>query len=115
MKLHIEKTGEIILVVIKGNIGYEDINLFYDEVSHNIENTFHPRFVFDMAEVPYINSATIGKFVTIFKKITKADGVIKFCNVRPFIKNILDITQLSSVFEIYDSRHKALEAVKKSS
>ncbi|MFA7578339.1 MAG: STAS domain-containing protein, partial [Candidatus Muiribacteriota bacterium] len=61
---------------------------------------------------PYINSATIGKFIGIFKKINEVGGAITFCNVRPFVRNILDITKLSTVFDIYDSQEEALEAVK---
>lgn len=113
MIIDVKKKGEVFVVKISGNLGYEDINDFTKEVGSIIEENFRPKFIFDLANMPYINSATIGKFVAIFKIINKAHGAVTFCNVRPFVKNILDITKLSTIFDIYNSLEEAIEGIKK--
>jgi anti-anti-sigma factor len=111
MELRIDKDGDIVIVKISGNMGFEDIGVFTHKMIKEIEENFHPKFVFDLEDMPYINSATIGKFAHIFKKINSAHGLVTFCNVRPFVRNILDITKLSTIFDIYPDRKSAVDAI----
>ncbi|MCK9224642.1 MAG: STAS domain-containing protein [Candidatus Muirbacterium halophilum] len=113
MEINVKKNGDIFVVKPSGNMNYEDINIFSGEVVNLIHDNFQPKFIFDFGNMAYINSATIGKFAAIFKLINHAKGVVIFCNVRPFVKNILDITKLSTVFDICDSLGEAIETAKK--
>lgn len=113
MEIIIRKNGDIFVVKPSGNMNYEDINTFSSEIVNLIQENFKPKFIFDLGNMAYINSATIGKFAAIFKLINHAKGIVIFCNVRPFVKNILDITKLSTVFEICNSLEEAIELAKK--
>jgi|GEM_PF-2305419 len=112
MNVHIEKEGNIFIINVSGNIGFGDIDEFSSAITPLIEENFRPKFIFDLSEMPYINSATIGKFVDLFRKITQANGNVVFCNVRPFVKNILMITKLATVFEIKENRDDAITFLK---
>jgi anti-anti-sigma factor len=113
MNISVKKDGEIYIIKVDGNIKYDNINEFTSSINKLIEENKKGKFVFDLADMAYINSATIGKFVDIFKKITDYGGIVRFCNVRPFVKNILDITSLSQIFDIEKDLESAKQALLK--
>ncbi|MGM0608689.1 MAG: STAS domain-containing protein [Candidatus Muiribacteriota bacterium] len=112
MKITIKERGEAVVLKIIGNIKYDDIDYFVEVVEGEFRRGTK-KFVFDLSQMPYINSAVIGQFVNILKKVNQFNGKIAFCNVRPYIQNIIEITGLSGIFHISPDVSSALRAVRK--
>jgi anti-sigma B factor antagonist len=58
--------------------------------------------------VTTIDSAGVGELVSAFTTVTNRGGKLKLVNLPPKVNDILQITQLITVFEVYDDEREAL-------
>ncbi len=70
----------------------------------------HRRIVLNLAEVSYVDSVGLSSLVASYTSVRKQGGDLKLLGLTRRIHDLLQITRLSTVFEIYDS----LEAVERS-
>jgi len=64
----------------------------------------------DMSGVSTIDSAGVGELVSSYTTVTNRGGSLKLVNLPSKVSDILQITQLITVFEIHDSVEEALES-----
>ncbi len=62
----------------------------------------------DLGEVTTIDSSGIGELVSAYTTVTNRGGKLKLVNLPPKVTDILQITQLISVFEVFDTVDEAL-------
>lgn len=62
----------------------------------------------NLANVSTIDSSGIGELVSAYTTVTNRGGKLKLLNLPPKVKDILQITQLVTVFEIHDDEAEAL-------
>ena len=112
MKIRVKDEKEIWVVEIEGPIksGMEfdladqlEKYLYADEV---------PKIILDMTKVPFVNSAALGVFLNIFREVEKLYGRFALCSVSHDVDNLLEITKLSSIFEIFKNQEDALDSFK---
>jgi anti-sigma B factor antagonist len=68
------------------------------------------RIVLNLGEVNYIDSGGLGTLVALYTSARTAGGSIKLANLTKRVGDLLQVTKLLTVFEVYDSEAKALEA-----
>lgn len=67
------------------------------------------RFVFDMTEVPCLDSAGVGELVACVKRACERGGTIKLvAAVESKTRQILTLTGLDRVFELFDTEREAV-------
>lgn len=64
----------------------------------------------NMAKVTTIDSAGVGELVSAYTTVTNRGGKLKLENLPAKVNDILQITQLITVFEIHDDEMEALES-----
>ncbi len=64
----------------------------------------------DLGGVSTIDSSGIGELVSAYTTVTNRGGQLKLANLPAKVTDILQITQLISVFEVYDTEQEALES-----
>ena len=67
-------------------------------------NTIH----LNLKEVDFINSSGLGVLVSIMKEIRLQKGRLTLSNLASYVQEIFEITQLSHIFEIYESEEEAI-------
>lgn len=67
----------------------------------------HKRIVLDLAGVDYIDSAGLGTLVAGAASVQRAGGELKLANLTARVHDLMQITRLSTLFEVYDSLDKA--------
>lgn len=67
-------------------------------------------FVFDLAEVDFMDSAGLGALIAVLKRITEHGGDMKLANLQKKPRMVFEITRAYKVFEIYDTVDEALAA-----
>jgi anti-sigma B factor antagonist len=100
-----EKTG---IFNLEGNlIGETDgiplTESFAEQINNGARN-----FVMDLTELQHINSSGLGVLITLLTKARKVSGEVLLTNPSEFINNILIITKLNSVFNIFPDTDSAL-------
>ncbi len=64
----------------------------------------------NMAAVTTIDSSGVGELVSSYTTVTNRGGRLKLENLPPKILGILEITQLISVFDVYDDEDEAIDS-----
>jgi len=57
-------------------------------------------FLLDFAGVEYISSAGIRSLLTLYRTVTPKEGRVAIQNLNPQVREVLDETQFSALFEI---------------
>jgi len=66
--------------------------------------------VLDLAGVSTIDSSGIGEMVACYTTVTKKGGHLKLLRLSPKINDILQVTQLITVFEVFDNEDEAVRS-----
>ncbi|MCX7811336.1 MAG: STAS domain-containing protein [Leptospiraceae bacterium] len=110
MKLKFSTKGEVTVVTIEGAIKSGDEYQLAERMEQYIKPNTAPKFIIDMKKVPFVNSQALGLFLHIFKHVDYLKGRLVFCNLNSDIEGLMNLTQLSNVFEIYKTLEEALES-----
>ena len=97
---------EIIKLEGKITIGSGDQQL--REVIGNAMNAPNPKILLDMSGVTTIDSSGIGELVGSYTTVTNRGGKLKLLHLPAKLNELLHVTQLITVFEVYDSEPEAL-------
>ena len=97
-----------VAVQFEGRLGFGPlIQRRYDELCHDLEAG--PRnVVFDLSQVPDINSEGIGFLVMCLATVQKAGGQLRLAAVSRGVKDALLMTRLYPVFPVFESVEAAL-------
>ncbi len=111
MKVKTDPSG-VVIIYPKGRLtgGAET-----DELKQEIERIVaegHTKCVIDLGDTLYLNSTALGLLVSAHKKFIDREGKLKLCRVGKSIDNILVITKLSLVFEVYETETDAVSSFK---
>ena len=71
------------------------------------------KILLNLAKVGYIDSSGIGELVSSYTAIGKEDaGQLKLLNLTQKLQDLLTITKLLTVFDVYESEEEALASFK---
>jgi anti-sigma B factor antagonist len=65
------------------------------------------RIVLDMADVSFIDSAGVGLLAGLYMSAQNAGGGLKLAHLSPRMQDMLTITKLFTVFEVFDTAEEA--------
>ena len=68
------------------------------------------RVVLDLGDVSYIDSAGLGALVSAYTSARNGGGEIKLASVTKRFHELLNITKLVTVFDVYDSVEDAMKS-----
>ena len=72
--------------------------------------TGYDKLVVDLTEVPLIDSSALGAIVTTLKGCQQLGGKLVLLNPQKAVQEVLEVTQLTTVIEIYDTEEAARAA-----
>jgi len=73
--------------------------------------TGHDKLVVDLTEVPLIDSSALGAIVTTLKGYQRSGGKLVLLKPQKAVQEVLEVTQLATVIEIYDAEESASAAL----
>jgi anti-sigma B factor antagonist len=99
--------GSVVVLDLSGafRIGEED--RFRDKV-HSLVFEGRRAIVINMANVSYIDSTGLGNLVAAYTTVTKAGGRIALINLTTRVSDVMAITKLLTVFDVFDSEALAI-------
>ena len=102
--------GPVLIVKVKGTfVGPRDKDAIEAKVQELVEQG-HTSIILDLGEVSFLDSSGIGGLIAAFLKASRKGGSVKLVHVTRRIHEVLQITRLSSVFEMFDDLQKALKS-----
>ena len=112
MKTKTKNDKEIWVVEIDGPIKSGMEFDLADELETCLHQSEVPKIIVDMKKVPFINSAALGIFLNIYREVEKRNGRFGLCSISSDVDNLLEITKLGSVLEIFKNQEDAVDSMK---
>jgi len=108
MKSSVRDVGDIRVIELSGKItiGAGDVKI-RELIDEAIEDGKHD-VILDLGGVTAIDSSGIGEMVSCYTTVTKRGGKLKLMHLSPKITDILQVTQLITVFDVFDDEREAL-------
>jgi anti-sigma B factor antagonist len=99
---------ELIKLDGKITIGSGDTQL--RDVIMNCLKDGKQNILLDMANVTTIDSSGIGELVGAYTTVTNRGGKLKLLHLPPKVTDLLQVTQLITVFEVYENEQDAVQS-----
>ena len=108
MKTNVREAGGVQVVELKGKItiGSGDVQL--RETINKLVDSGKKNILVDMNDVTTIDSSGIGELVGCYTSVTNKGGKLKLLHLPPKINDVLTVTQLITVFDVYESEPEAV-------
>jgi anti-sigma B factor antagonist len=71
------------------------------------------RIILNLGEVTYIDSGGLGTLVALYTTARNSGASIKLARLTPRVGDLLQVTKLLTVFEVYHSEKEAVESFRK--
>lgn len=97
LQLTTEKNGDETIVRGTGRITAATTELFQSTIRGIIPGT--KRIVLDLTGVDYVDSSGLGALVSVYMAAGRAQCELELANPKPRVRDLLNITKLSSIFE----------------
>jgi anti-sigma B factor antagonist len=104
----VRKVGDITVVELKGKITIGVGDLQMREAIHAVLNEGAKSLIVDMAGVTTIDSSGVGELVGCFTTATHKGAKMKLMNLPAKISDVLTVTQLITVFDVYPNEVDAI-------
>jgi len=108
MKANLRDSGNVSIIELKGKItiGSGDIQL-RDTITKLLE-AGKTNILVNMKEVTAIDSSGIGELVGCYTTVTNKGGKLRLLYLPPKIQDVLTVTQLITVFDVYENEPEAV-------
>jgi anti-sigma B factor antagonist len=72
-----------------------------------------PKVVLNLRDVSYIDSGGLGTLVSLYTTARNAGGAVKLARLTQRVDDLLQVTKLVTIFEVFDDEHSAVQSFKK--
>ncbi|MEM6628785.1 MAG: STAS domain-containing protein [Bacteroidota bacterium] len=92
-------------------IGETDGLSITESLNEKLEEGYK-QYVIDLEKLQHINSSGLGVLITLLTKARKIGGEVILANPSAYIKNLLLITKLNTIFQVHPTVNEAIESYK---
>jgi anti-sigma B factor antagonist len=104
------QAGDITILDLEGKVTIGEGSVALRTAIRRLLGEGKNKLLLNLAKVGYIDSSGIGELVSSFTAVNKEGGVLKLLNLTQKIQDLLAITKLLTVFDVYESESEALSS-----
>lgn len=112
MQISDEPVGDICVVTAQGRLDGSTSAIFMQRFEVLIVGD-RPKLLIDLSGIDFVTSAGLRAVLGIVKKVKAANGILAVCGVQAPVREILDITGLTPMMQIYPQRADGISALSK--
>ena len=110
VKMTTRQVGDVTVIDAAGRITLgEGASSFRDTV-RELSAKGDKKILLNLSDVSYIDSSGIGEMVSGFTTVTNHGGQLKLLGLSKRVKDLLQITKLYTVFEVFDDEAAAVRS-----
>lgn len=102
VKLTARHVGDVTVIDAAGRITLGEGASAFRDMLRDLAAKGDKKILLNLGEVSYIDSSGIGEMVSGFTTLTNHGGQLKLMGLSKRIKDLLQITKLYTVFEVFD-------------
>jgi len=108
MQIQIDKGSDVVRISLDGEmIGGPDATRLA-ETFHELIEDGHKKILMDMEKVSWMNSSGLGILIGGLTTLRNAGGDLKLLNLAKKIQDLLRVTKLLGIFEVYNNEEEAV-------
>ncbi|BBB32220.1 anti-sigma B factor antagonist [Thermotomaculum hydrothermale] len=107
MKIKTREVGDVTVVEINGKITIGEGDVALRNTIKELLEKGRKKIVIDMKNVSYMDSSGVGELASAYTTTKKQGGELKLANLNTKVHDLLQLTTLISIFEVFDSTAEA--------
>ena len=108
MEIKKRTVGDIQILDCSGKIVLGEGTMAVRNMVRDIIAANEKKIILNLADVNYIDSSGIGELVSTYTTVTNAGGQLKLLNLTKKIQQLLAITKLLTVFQVFEDEQAAI-------
>jgi anti-sigma B factor antagonist len=106
--------GDVTIIEAAGRITLgENVEILRDQM-RQLAGKGRRKILMNLAEVTYIDSSGIGEMVSCYTTLSNLGGTVKLLKLTRRVRDLLQITKLYTVFEVFEDESEAVRSFTKS-
>ena len=107
MKLATREVSGVTIVDLSGKITLGEGGVTLREEVRKLLAEGKKKIALNLAEVNYIDSGGLGTLVSLYTSARNAGGAVKLASLSQRVGDLLQVTKLLTIFEVFDSEEEA--------
>ena len=112
LEVNERQAGDVTILDMTGSVRMGEGAVSLRNSIRGLNDDGKKKILLNLAEVKNIDSSGIGELVSSYTAINKEGGELKLLNLTQKLQDLLTITKLLTVFDVYESEEEALASFK---
>lgn len=110
MTIHLRETGGVTILDLSGRITIGEGSVALRDIVREQIALGKERIIINLEDVSYIDSSGLGELISAFVAAKNRGVSLKLLNLTKRIHELMQITKLYTVFDVYDDEDAAIES-----
>ena len=110
LKTSSRQVDGVTVVDLSGRIVLGEATTALREILQGLAGRGQTKILLNLGEVSYIDSSGLGALVSGYTSLANQQGQLKLVNLTKKVQDLLQITKLLTVFEVFDDEAKAVQS-----
>jgi anti-sigma B factor antagonist len=110
MKVAIRQVDGITILDLSGRITLGEGSITLRDSVRDVLAKGSKKILLNLGQITYIDSSGIGELVSAFTSVKNGGGELKLLNLTQKVHDLLQITKLYTVFDVWDNEASAITA-----
>jgi anti-sigma B factor antagonist len=110
VKMSHRQVGDVTVLDASGRITLGEGASVFRDMIRDLAAKGNKKILVNLTDVSYIDSSGIGEMVSSFTTVTNHGGQLKLLGLTKRVKDLLQITKLYTVFEVFEDESSAVRS-----
>ncbi len=113
LKIGTRRSGSVVIVDLEGQIRIGETNIDLHKTIQDLVASGERKVLLNLAAVTHIDSSGLGELVGGHATLEKNDGEMKLLNLTERVSELMMITKLLTVFDVFENEAEAVASFDK--
>lgn len=104
------QAGDVTILDMSGEVRIGEGSIALRDAIRRISGEGKKKLLLNLGGVNYVDSSGIGELIANYTTVSRQGGQLKLLNLTDRIQNLLVITKLLTVFDVYEDEPTALKS-----
>lgn len=104
------QAGDVTILDLTGAVRIGEGSIALRDAIRDLAGQGKKKLLLNLAGVNYVDSSGIGELIANYTTVSRQGGQLKLLNLTDRIQNLLVITKLLTVFDVYENEPEALKS-----
>ena len=104
------QAGDVTILDMSGEVRIGEGSIALREAIRKLSDEGKKKLLLNLGGVNYVDSSGIGELIANYTTVSRQGGQLKLLNLTDRIQNLLVITKLLTVFDVYEDEATALKS-----